>query len=360
MLPIKWILQATSTSTLKTKFSFLKEALKAGKVSDLKKCMVCPNMCLHVCPVFDVERRLTVSPSVKSRLAYFSSGGEKLGDAIWRCTPCNACKEACPMDISVNEILMEERSKICELDEEPESVRLAFVSHESFLKKVERNFKKNFEVKEGKLLYFPGCRTFEVPEVVNASLKILEYFRIDYAFQDAICCGAYLRELGYLREFGEHRKELMEVIKRYEGIISNCPHCTKIFIEEYGVKAIHFSQFLAGKVDELRELKAKAEITASYHDPCILARDLSVIEQPREILSAMGVNLVELGYNKRKTYCCGFGGMYGYIDPLMASKMAEERKKQFETNIFTFCPICKRVLNAKDVTELVAEAISSL
>ncbi|MBO8181988.1 MAG: (Fe-S)-binding protein [Archaeoglobus sp.] len=361
-IPVKWVLQATSSSTLKTKLSFLKEALtKAGRVDDIKKCMLCPNMCLHVCPVFDVERRLTVSPSVKSRLAYFSSAGEKLGDAIWRCVPCNACKQACPMDISVNEILIDERSKVCELDEEPEAVKLAFVSHESLVKDLEKNFGERYEIKEGKVLYFPGCRTFEVPEVIHASLKILEYFKVDFAFQNVICCGAHLKELGYLRQFKEHKARIWEIVKNYEGIISNCPHCVKIFNEKYNMKAIHFSQFLEGKLGELEKLGLKLNSsTASYHDPCILSRDLKVIDGPRRILKAVGVEVKEVGYGKEKTYCCGFGGIYAYIDPVVASKMAEERRKQLleaSDTIITSCPVCKRALNAKDVVEVVAELL---
>lgn len=372
---IKWILQATSSSTLKTKLSLIKEALpKVGKGDDIVRCMLCPNMCLHVCPVFDAERRLTVSPSVKSRLAYFSSGGEDVGDALWRCLPCNACKQACSMDISVNENLIDERNKICELDEEPESVKLAFITHESMIRDLEKKFREKFgefEKRDGKLLYFPGCRTFEVAEVIRSTIKILDFLEIDFAFRNVLCCGSYLKELGYLRQFREHIRNLKDILGSYEGVVSNCPHCVKVFLKDYGIKAIHISQLIAGKIDRFKvtELssddpdkpdKADKLSSATYHDPCILSRDLGIVEEPRKILSELGIKLKEIGYNKKNTYCCGFGGIYPYIDTSMASKISEERRKQLieaSQTILTFCPICKKALDAKDITEVLAELV---
>jgi Fe-S oxidoreductase len=323
-------------------------------VSEIKRCMLCPNMCLHVCPVFDVERRLTVSPSIKSRLAYFSS--VSIGDAIWRCVPCNACREACPMNISVNESLIEERSKICELDEEPESVKRAFVYHETLVKKLEREFDDKL-VRDGKLIYFPGCKALEVPEIIQASLKILDHLKIDFGFEKVVCCGAYLKELGYLSEFKEHKLKLVGLLRNYEGIISNCPHCVKVFVEEYDLKAIHISQLLSARIEEL---KADAEISATYHDPCILSRDIGVVEEPRKILSAIGAELNEAGYSRERTYCCGFGGIYAYIDAEHALKIAEERRRQLLEKsdvILTFCPRCREALNAKDITEVIARLL---
>jgi Fe-S oxidoreductase len=353
MLPLKWILQATSSSTLKTKLSFLKEALpKVGRVSEIKRCMLCPNMCVHLCPVFDVERRLTVSPSIKSRLAYFSS--VSIGDAIWRCVPCNACREACPMGISVNESLIEERGKICELDEEPESVKRAFISHESLVKKLEREFDDKL-VRDGRLIYFPGCKALEVPEIVRASLKILDHLKIDFGFERVVCCGAYLKELGYLPEFKEHRQRLAEILGNYEGIISNCPHCVKVFVEEYDLKAVHVSRLLSGI-----KPRDRVEISAVYHDPCILSRDIGILDEPRKILSAIGVKLKEAGYSGKRTYCCGFGGIYAYIDAEHAARIAEERRRQLLEKsdiILTSCPRCREALNARDITEVVAQLL---
>ncbi len=368
---IKWILQATSSSTLKTKLSLLKEALpKLGKGSDVVRCMLCPNMCLHVCPVFDVERRLTVSPSVKSRLAYFSSSGEDVGDSLWRCVPCNACKEACPMNISVNESLIDERNKICELDYEPDSVKLAFVAHEGRIKDLEKKFSESNEFKErdGKILYFPGCRTFESSEVIRSTLKILDFLEVNYAFKGVLCCGSYLKELGYLKQFGEHAMNLKDVLGSYEGVVSNCPHCVKVLLEDYGVKAIHVSKLIAGNIENIDKLGKGSDQesehnrfdSVTYHDPCVLSRDLGIVEEPRRILSALGIMLKEAGYSKKNTYCCGFGGIYPHIDAFMASKIAEERKKQLldaGQTVLTFCPICKRALDAKDITEVIADLI---
>jgi Fe-S oxidoreductase len=349
----KWLLQATSSSSLKTKLSLIRESLpKLGKADDTIRCMVCPNMCLHACPVFDVERRLTVSPSIKSRLAFLAPS--EAGDNLWRCVPCDACRESCPMNISVNENLRRERELLCGGNTEPEAVKKAFVSHEMRIKEIKKNF--DYGEREGKLLYFPGCKTLEVPEIVRATVKILNHLRLDYALKkDILCCGAYLRELGYLSQYREHIAAMKD-LKGYEGVISNCPHCVQVLQEDYGIRAVHISKVIADSLPSFNFERVSGRVV--YHDPCILSRKLGIYDEPRTILRKFGFEISEPVHSKRNTYCCGFGGVYPYIDISSATLMAEKRKNELAEQshtILTFCPSCRRALSAKDVTELIAE-----
>jgi|Deesub1362A_J573_1020465.scaffolds.fasta_scaffold00099_56 Fe-S oxidoreductase len=358
---IKWLLQATSSSDLKTKLSLLREAIpKIGRSDDIVKCMLCPNMCLHVCPVFDAERRLTVSPSTKSRLAFFSKEGENVGDAIWRCVPCDACKEVCPMDISVNESLKSVREDVCAADDEPEHVKFTFVSFESRMK---RDVKLIPE-RTGRILYFPGCRTFDTPEVIRSTYRLFDYLNIDFSFKNEIlCCGAYLSELGYKSQFEEHTLRIASYLKKFDGVVSNCPHCVLTFRNHYGVEAMHTVELIYTFVDRFEHLSNSHPDRYVYHDPCILARKLGVVEEPRKILQKAGVQLGEPIYSGKDTYCCGFGGIYPYIDATMATKIASEREKHLKEvsdRLLTSCSVCKRALNALDITELLARLVEEL
>jgi Fe-S oxidoreductase len=343
----KWLVKAVTSSTLRTKLSAIKSL--SSKTNDLERCMVCPNMCMHVCPVFDVERRLTVSPSVKSRLAFLHVDES---DSLWRCVPCNACKESCPMDISVNNLLKGTRELICRDDSEPEVVKRAFVSHELQIRSAEK-VAESMDNVDGRVLYFPGCKTFQVVEVIIATRRILDLLKIDYAFRnDIVCCGSYLRELGYLDQFKEVAYKLTD-FKKYDGIISNCPHCVKT-LKDLDFKAVHISQLISRRT---RELKVQLEGEVVYHDPCILSRELGIVSEPRTILENLGLKIKEPSYTKTNTYCCGFGGIYPYIDISSATKMAEIRKRELKTEsetILTFCPTCKRALECYDVVEIIA------
>jgi Fe-S oxidoreductase len=53
---------------------------------------------------------------------------------------------------------------------------------------------------------------------------------------------------------------------------------------------------------------AKYPEKITYHDPCQLARNGGVIEEPRRVLRAMAPNFVELTPTKGENWCCGGGG----------------------------------------------------
>ena len=317
-----------------TKLRLAKVVFKLGKADDVVKCMLCPNMCLYMCPVFDVERRLTVSPSVKMRLAYFME--EEVFDAIYHCLPCDACKASCPMEISVGEKLAEarvgRRSKLAE-----EAARKA----EELMAEARREAER--EERDGKILYFPGCRTFEAG-LFKPTVEALEKLGVDFAVSSQlVCCGMPYYELGFREKFREHAKELRKLASGYKSIVSSCPHCIYI-MRKLGIEANHVMKLL-------KPIRIGGDI--SYHDPCILARRLKVVEEPRRLLESMGFKLHEPPYSRHETYCCGYGGIYRLVDRGYAERIAEARRSHFTYEVVTTCPACKMALKAKDIIELV-------
>ncbi len=326
----KLVMRILARTDVRTKLRLAKVLPKFGRVDDIVKCMLCPNMCLHVCPVFDVERRLTVSPSVKARLAYFGEDCE----AVFHCLPCDACKNACPMQISVNELLIK--------------VRGGEIAHKA-IEKFEKSVVRVVEVEErdGRILYFPGCRTFEA-ELFEKVVEVLEKLNVDFAVRsDVVCCGMPYYELGLFDEFKARIDRIKKIATLCDGVISNCPHCVHIMRSE-GVKAAHL-------IHVLKPVKLGGEI--AYHDPCVLARKLGIISKPRKLLNDMGFVVKENIYSGKDTYCCGFGGVYRFIDERAAMKIASERKSHFDCEIVTACPACKRALDAKDIVELILEGL---
>lgn len=54
---------------------------------------------------------------------------------------------------------------------------------------------------------------------------------------------------------------------------------------------------------KLKLSKKSGKVT--YHDPCHLGRYCGIYEEPREIIEALGFDLVEMEPAKEQSYCCG-------------------------------------------------------
>ena len=189
-----WILKAISKLKLSTQKDVITRFLTAEKkylpdkktkadVSDILKCALCPNMCRFDCPVLDAVKSETFSPSGKARIAYVLEMDRFLSDdavaLMYVCAGCDACKQWCPFNFSVEELLIGVRKDISDKGMVPPSL-VQFVE----------NLKKNHTVYEGgntslglkpegelkgDVLYFAGCTTLNrMKKVAQATTKVLE------------------------------------------------------------------------------------------------------------------------------------------------------------------------------------------
>ena len=60
----------------------------------------------------------------------------------------------------------------------------------------------------------------------------------------------------------------------------------------------------------------------TYHDSCSGLRELGVKQQPRQLLRAMGVEIVEMA---EPEICCGFGGTFCVKYPEISVRMASDK-----------------------------------
>ena len=73
-------------------------------------------------------------------------------------------------------------------------------------------------------------------------------------------------------------------------------------------RVLHISEFLAGEVASGALRLKKLGKSATFHDPCQLARLGGVIDAPRVVLAALGLELHETFPTKGTNWCCGGGG----------------------------------------------------
>ncbi len=85
--------------------------------------------------------------------------------------------------------------------------------------------------------------------------------------------------------------------------------------------------------------------TLTYHDPCQIARNGGVIEEPRYVIKHLAEKFVELSPNRENNWCCGGGGglvALGEKDFRMSSSRvkAEQMKSSGADVICTACENC--------------------
>jgi len=209
--------------------------------------------------------------------------------------------------------------------------------------------------------YFASCGlSFQFPEVVGATLRVLARNGCEITLLDNTCCGRPAHSYGDLdaaRDIARKNLDRMAGAMGLDAIVSECGSCST-FLKEYGEllkddpryagkaealskKVRSFSEFLVatGDPDGLGTLSG----TVTYHDPCHLSNRFGKITaQPRKLLKAVpGLIYKEL---PEADWCCGAAGSYTFMHHAEAKgvldrKMANVVKTQAQV-LATECPAC--------------------
>lgn len=245
------------------------------------------------------------------------------------------------------------------------------------------------EGKEPEVLFWVGCAgSFDerAKKITKAFVKILSKAGISFAVlgTEESCTGDPAKRSG--NEFLFQMQAIMniEVLNGYgvKKIVTTCPHCFNTLKNEYpglggDYEVVHHTQFLQKLLDEGRlsleggTFKGK-KIT--YHDPCYLGRANDIYEAPRELISKLDAELVEMKSCRKRGLCCGAGGAQMFKEPEKGDKdiNIERTEQALDTQaeiIAAACPFCNTMMTdgvknkekegsvqVMDLAELVARA----
>ena len=168
-----------------------------------------------------------------------------------------------------------------------------------------------------------------------------------YLYENDLYSGVLLYDLGLTETFLLQAKRVYEVFKKLgvKKIITVDPHTTYVlknvypkFIEGFDYEVQSYIEILSEKI-ERKEPKNVIEVV--IHDPCFYARYQNIIEEPRKILEASGIKVLEPRRTKRFTSCCG--GPIEALYPELSEAVAMDRIKELSSiskTVVTLCPIC--------------------
>lgn len=245
------------------------------------------------------------------------------------------------------------------------------------------------EGKQPEVLFWVGCAgSFDdrAKKITKAFVKLLNKAGVSFAVlgTEESCTGDPAKRAGNEFLFQMQAMTNIEVMNGYEikKVVTACPHCFNTIKNEYPglggtYEVLHHTQFLKTLVDEGRitleggTYKGKR---ITYHDPCYLGRANNVFEAPRELISKLDAELVEMKNCRKKGLCCGAGGAQMFKEPEKGNKDVniERTEQALETQpeiIAAACPFCNTMMTdgvknkekeasiaVMDIAELLASA----
>ncbi len=351
-------------------------------VRSAEKCVNC-GLCLNHCPVVRAVGvdRFSGPRSIAVELSRSPPDFWSTADKVYLCTSCGTCREVCPYNVNVPDIVSMVRARIFKQrpDLVPRALRavhetlarhsLAFEPWDDPNEKIEsRNarlqavglpFTQDRVVRGAEVLFYPGCQAEErAQEVKEAAKFILNYFGVDFTLlEEMSCCGLPSRLIGddeTSRSLAARLKEKVSSLG-VKKIVTTCAGCTSNLSEmsvrdNWGVPVYHLIEFLAEAIglERLSEAFAEGsragEVLTTIHDPCHLIRHTSrqIADHVIAVLNLIpNVTIVASGVADS---CCGGGGMVGYHSRDVADAVVAHNIEAISATkakqLVAPCPLC--------------------
>jgi len=368
--------------------------------------------CATTCQIFQATGDLKDIPCYRSELLlsvyrrHFTMGGmlrgrllgggyltdekvQEMAESFWNCTACRRCTLECPSGIDhallthlgrfiLSEIGIAPRALVVSTREQLEGTSgntsavpvpalidtLEFLE-EDMLEEKGVEIKFPIDVEDTDYVFFPAVSDFLMEaETLMGNAAVFtatgDSWTIGTGYFDGINYGLFYSDRILERVVTKIDTET----KRLKGkniLIGECGHASrsaKYFIPTYcggkdALPVINIMEYTHKAWKEGR-LKLNPDIVTekvAYHDPCNVARQRWIIEQPRELLKAFCKNYVEMTPNGEDNICCGGGGGTVSIDEIrpyrttVGGKLkADQIRKSGCEYLVAPCANCKKQL----------------
>jgi Fe-S oxidoreductase len=340
-----------------------REALRCLKCH----CTDCLNACSHL-------RKFSITPKSYGRQIQINEsvimGTRYANTMINSCTLCGLCKEVCPVDIGMKDVIHQTRESMTEKNKMPPSAHdfalrdMEFSNSGRFsLIKPPPSYKGGTPVALGetgamegsitsntKYLFYPGCQlSASCPEQVEKSYRYLLDAMPDQVGLMLGCCGAPADWAGrndLMRESAEKIRSAWNDQGKPIFILA-CSSCISVF-ERYLPEIPYISLWEIFQREGLPEsAKLGQGRILSIHDACSTRYHTKLHDSVRNLVSDLGYSIKELRYAKEKTKCCGYGGLVYFANRDQADSFAQDRTEESPNDLLVYCAMCKDLFAAK-------------
>ena len=327
------------------------------------------------------------------------AGGVISQEALWSCM---ACVEACPVGIEhLTSIVNLRRTLVEEGDMEDmlQDTLMNIGDYGNSFGESERmrakwtsglDFKiKDVRKEEAEFLWFVGDYASYDARIQGLSRSVASIFNkigVDYGilYDGEKNSGNDVRRVGEEGLYEMLVEDNMAAFEEasFKEIFTTDPHSYNTIKNEYpefgGDYSIYHYTGLLLKLYKEGKLKfnKKLDYKVTYHDPCYLGRYNGEVDAPRQLLEAMGVELLDMPRCKENSFCCGAGGGRIWMDDSKMDNRPSELRIQEALDMGTvdhFIVACPKdyamftdavktsgnegKMHVKDIIQLVDEAI---
>lgn len=273
-----------------------------------------------------------------------SRGGENIS---FSCANCNYCESVCPEDISFKKHFYKAKQEYAQSD-----TILKNFGYKSILFHQKNSFSKLFTSKTKfstgefkNMAFMPGCALSSYsPKMVK---KIYTHLKEALPGIGVIqqCCGQPTRVLGDMNRFNKLYSYLEADLANMgcDTVVTACENCYMSLKE--------LSPHI--KVKSLYEVLDNVELPIStskgyidspkvaLHDPCPTRYENILHVSVRNLMNKLGLQYEEFKNNRKKTECCGSGGMLELTNPKLALKQINSRANQTDCDVIvSYCQSC--------------------
>jgi Fe-S oxidoreductase len=245
------------------------------------------------------------------------------------CTVCGRCSLMCPMGIDIAGLISNARHGMAQAGLAPKELSATAVrsrtpaDFKARIAGLSRESRIEIPIDRPKAEVLCTATSTEVekyPASIVATAKIMKHVGADWTFRSD---GHEASNYGLLS--GDESRQRDASVRLIEAavacgaktlVLPECGHAygalrwmgANIYGKPLPFRVLHISEFLAENVRTGKIRLKPVTKSATFHDPCQVSRRGGATEAPREVLSALGVELKEMYPTKGTNWCCGGGG----------------------------------------------------
>lgn len=301
-----------------------------------------------------------------------------LYEAAYSCTGCRRCMVHCPFGIDTQQVMGIAKALLLGADKAPEIlVMLSDMSiakgegieetrgdYAEALKNLEPEVRAiwpgdpsrpaiPYEAEGAEVLYVALAGSHSI--VPAAAIMNAAGEKWSLSSFEAVNFGAFVGDSAKMRKIADRIVQEALRLKVKEVAVVECGTAFRVLrhmIGEQPFKVVAFVELIDRYLSEGRIKLDKSRLPGrvTYHDPCQIARNSGVFDEPRRVIRAMTDDFVELSPTREENWCCGGGGglvAMGELDFRMkSSKVKADQVRASGADVLTTaCENCHSQLS---------------